>query len=174
MAVLTEENVKYILSELKKRIEKSMGVVNAMQQHSVNFENWVQIEMCDILNGYIAKGDVIEIEKRGNVDIRICGGNNNKVAIEIKILLSGKSGKAKRLADVVKLDKFDENIEKAILWVVYKRPKGEIDCEYYIKEVSEYIGSRSIVNELEGFVLGDDSREKIKVILYLNRWNSIH
>ena len=84
MPIFTEENAKCILCELKKKIQGSMGVKNAIRQGSVGFENWVQIEMSGILKEYI-NGDRIAIEKAHDICI-YDNRNVPKVVIEIKII----------------------------------------------------------------------------------------
>jgi len=173
MAILVEENVKSILCELKKKVEESIGVMNAIRQGSVNFENWVQIEMCGILSRYIDSGNKIVIEKNGNFDIRICGkSEENKVAIEIKIIKSGHYEMSKIQDDVIKLDNFEqsnESMEKAVLCVVYKESQREKECKEILKEISEYIGNRSQISGENEFTVGDT-----EVVLYLNRWGCVH
>lgn len=179
MAILVEENVKCILCELKKKIEENIGVVNAIRQGSVNFENWVQIEMCGILNGYIDSGDGIVIEKNGNFDIRICGKNgNNKVAIEIKIIKSGHYEMSEINDDVDGLNDLDPHnkaMERAILCVVYKEPARERSCESILEAIGEYIDrNRSQVSEQKRFTVSDNNGGNIEVVLYFNRWDGVH
>jgi len=180
MPILTQGNVQAILCELKKRIEGSFGVVNAMRQDSTNFEQWVQIEMCGILNGYIDNIDNIVIERDGNFDIRICGNNDDvtKVVIEIKIIQSGNANMPGVIADVDNLNAFvpdNPALERAFLAVVYRRQHNENDSEFYINQISVYIRSNLLENqsqviEQEGFCLVDNNGENIEVVLYLNRW----
>lgn len=162
---------------IPKKIEGSIGVVSAIRQGSVGFENWVQIEMSGILNGYIDEGDKIIIERKH--DICIYGNNNNnfpKVVIEIKIIKNSERGIPAIKKDVDKLRDFEPNnmvMERAFFCVLYKST-GKIGCENTLMQISTYIGElppQVIVRK--NFNVSDNNGGNIEVVLYLNRWGGI-
>ena len=177
MPILTNKNVTVILGELQKRILNSVGVLNAIRQGSVNFENWVQIEICSILNGYINNGNVIVIERLRNIDICICNENNStKMAIEIKIIKSGHYEMSEIIDDINKLDNFDQlnmAMERSILCVVYKEPQAIEQCEHILERINGCINNSQIKAQA-GFAIAGNNGEDIQVVSYLNRWGGTY
>jgi len=170
--ILTKTDVDSILYKLGEKIEGSTAVYNCMQKRSVNFENWVQIELCEILiEKYSSAGYKIEAEetisKGQAIDTVIKDANENiKVGIEIKIILLGKSQIGKIEKDIKKL-KAENNI---ILCIVYKMIGGEKRWDDYRKEIDIKVGKVGIEKTL--FFKNKTPDNKIKeAFLYLNQWH---
>jgi len=174
MPIFTEENAKCILCELKKKIQGSMGVKNAIRQGSVGFENWVQIEMSGILKEYI-NGDRIAIEKAHDICI-YDNRNVPKVVIEIKIIKNSERDIPAIKRDIDKLKNFEPNnvaMERAFFCVLYKS-NGRITCQDTLNRISVYIEQQEaqIIVQKE-FYVNNNAVEHIEVVLYLNRWGGI-
>lgn len=138
MLVLTEKNISKIFSELEVRIKKCDGIRICINQNKVNFENWVQVELCNILNSLIVHDiDNIEVEKPERdidkkkkenkyFDIAIKNGPRELVTtvIAIKIIRVGTYG---GLSDVKKYHEDisalaeSKTVEKALLCVLYDK-----------------------------------------------------
>lgn len=130
--ILTKENISFVFDELKKKIENNAGVNVCIQQKSKNFENWVQVELCNILSRIVGD-DKISVESK-NIDIVVGEKSEGskvkdiKLAIEIKILKIGpegyynKSGCEKDIKEKLSNIDFAQDVEKALLCVVYNVP----------------------------------------------------
>jgi len=138
MAILTEENINTIFDELEKRIKNSAGIKICVNKPSVNFESWVQVELCNILNskeGLNITLANITVESRDGmpkkkyIDVLIRDELEMPLtAIAIKIIKLAPEGaineEKKCFEDITTLN--DCGVaEKALLYVVYEAPCGE-------------------------------------------------
>ena len=139
MVILNEENIKCILCELKKKMEESIGVRIAVMQGSVNFENWLQVELCGILTG-LFKDLEIKIEKEidivGDLKKRYLDVYSSQFAIQLKVLFTGSTsvtgctlsakigrhdGDCGLIPDIQRLKNYSNEYtgERAVIFVVF-------------------------------------------------------
>ena len=177
MAILTQEKIKGIICDLKGILEENRGVSICMQQESVNLENWIQIELCDILYKKLCCNyHKIEVEKKispdykGYVDIRVVNNERVELVIEIKIIKIGNKNSI--LKDIQKLKGAEiyKDIQKAILCIAYQNHKTKKSwANDYLKDVEDKIGEISEKYD-DSFKVNGNNGGKIEVILYLNSW----
>ena len=128
-------NLSNVLGQLKEKMESNKGLSiflkNAEKRHK--FENWLQVELCEILAEQYPDTtveyeiDIPEDKKKRYADIF-----SNNVAIQLKVLIGGKNYKlAGRLAVEIGIAKEDRGLipdikmlknyegEKKIIFIVF-------------------------------------------------------
>lgn len=135
--VLGDNEIEVVLTELSQRIKNNNGIKICINQGSRNFENWVQVELCNILS---AAPFLIPIERLGverclskesnkSIDVVIENGNGPQVGIEIKIIVLGRPGGNVRAGinkDITTLKALSQK-KKLLLWVIYERKDGALE-----------------------------------------------
>ncbi len=176
MSNFLNENIEVVLNELERRLGSNGGIKRCVRQGSENFENWVQVELVDILDGLIRSDTdniIVERTGSGNCDIVIEEEGVIKAAIEIKIIrLGGAGNKGDKDAyekDIQKLNRL-AGCEKALLRIAYDSPapvQREKTWEVLRQRMEKYIGDHGQSAVEKEFDLGYTRCGILKTKMYL-------
>lgn len=133
---VSDDEIEIIFKKLRRRIRNNKGIKVCICQGSRNFENWIQVELCNILLAapFLIPAERLGVERRPSkesnksVDVIIDDGDCPQIGIEIKIIVLGKPGGNVRAGidkDIATLKEFSGK-QKLLLWVIYERKDGAL------------------------------------------------
>jgi len=130
MKIFNESVRNQITDEISESMQ-SLGVQVCMDNGSVGFENYIQINLAGLLKKELKEYNIyVESSTQGQADILVFRNQQMVAAIEIKVVRLGQRDKKNNdgvkiksiVKDINKLRK-QKNIERLLICVVYKHSK---------------------------------------------------